>query len=304
MGKDRDKDKDEGDIELSTPIPPPLTDAAQSARITPPVLPPRDGIPQSLLRQRGDKGAGATRTWTTITWPPALETHMITARFYDGAVAMTTTLPAHSSVNGTFFPNYTLSINTTTTRSPPTTVLGLEPPPPYTSGVSPYSNADGSGSSGPSKATQIRTWALVVAGVVLVALVGGLMLRRYRRRIGRAKKQEPVRHFMTVGEDDGESDRGDGIGPGGLGGGGGGGAGSSHINVSGLDGPGTSSLGGGAGIGSSGLETLPDGSIALSNLGASSSQQSYNNPTSSNNVRERRNSQPVPRQLELDGKLR
>ena len=226
---------------------------------------------------------------------------MITARFYEGASVMTTTLPAHQSTN---FPNYTLPLNTTTTKSPPTTVLGMEPPPPYTSGVSPSSNAEGGpGSSGTSKAALIRTWALVVAGIVLVGLVGGFALRQYRRRIGRAKKQEPVRHFMTVGEDDGESDRGGGVG------GAGGVGGSSHISglshhpgsLDSLGGPGASI--GGTGIGA-GLETLPDGSIALSNLGASSSQQNYNNQNSGNNVRERRNSQPVPRQLELDGKLR
>ncbi|KAG0046345.1 hypothetical protein BGZ83_008487 [Gryganskiella cystojenkinii] len=228
-----------------------------------------------------------TRTHTTITWPPIKETHIITARLYDGAI---TSISAQQSMNVTLFPNYTLSITTTTTRPPPTTVVGLEPPPPYVSG-SPTNESDDPGTS---KATTIRTWALVVAGIVLLALVGGLLWRRYRMRIGRAKKQEPARHFVSVDEDDGESDRGRGHG---LGGGS-----HSRISISGLSG--VIDIGGtGGGTGGGTTETLPDGSIALSNLGGggggSSSQQNYNNQ-----VRERRNSQPVPRKLELDGKHR
>jgi hypothetical protein len=269
-------DKDSKDRTTTT------TFRSSQSVITPPALPPRNYDPNlydNINNQR------PTKTFTTITWPPLLETHIITARLYNGAIA---TISAHQTTNTALFPSYTL-INTTTTRPPPTTVIGLNPLPPYVSGVSPsssYSDDDGSNGSS-SKAALIRTWALVVAGIVLVALVGGLFVRRYRMRIGRAKKQEPVRHFMTVGEDDGESDRG---------------MGGSHISVSGLGAAGTID-GSGGGVGDAG-GTLPDGSIALSNMGGASSQQHYSSQSSSNNVRERRNSQPVPRQLELDGKLR
>jgi hypothetical protein len=92
------------------------------------------------------------------------------------------------------------------------------------------------------------------------------VLKRYRA--GRGKKQEPG-NFVSVGEDDGESERG--------------------------------VVGGGTGTG---------GGISLATLGHGQGQglgqgaQSQLNQTSNNNVRERRNSQPIPRSLDLDGPVR
>lgn len=100
--------------------------------------------------------------------------------------------------------------------------------------------------------------------VVILSIIGGLVLKRYRA--GREKKQEPG-NFVSVGEDDGESERG--------------------------------VVGSGTG-----------GSISLATLGHGQGQgqgqggQSELNQTGNNNVRERRNSQPIPRSLDLDGPLR
>lgn len=98
--------------------------------------------------------------------------------------------------------------------------------------------------------------------VVILLIIGGLALKRYRA--GREKKQEPG-NFVSVGEDDGETERG--------------------------------VVGGGSGTG---------GSISLATLGQGQGQgaQSQLNQANNNNVRERRNSQPIPRSLDLDGPMR
>ncbi|KAI8602854.1 hypothetical protein EDD21DRAFT_370712 [Dissophora ornata] len=195
-------------------------------------------------------------TITTISWPPASETHIITTVINGTTVS----IPAYQTANITLFPNNTIS--TTTTKPPPTTVFGVVPPPPYVSG-SPTSTASASG-DGASKAVLWRNWGLVIMAVVILAVIGGLTLRRYKS--GRAKKQEPG-SFAPVDEDDGESDRGR------------------------IGGTGTPS-------------TTPGGSsISLATLGGHHHHHHHHQSqvaSSNSNVRERRNSQPIPRALDLD----
>ncbi|KAI1314340.1 hypothetical protein EDD11_002281 [Mortierella claussenii] len=202
-------------------------------------------------------------TITTIIWPPPLETHSVTA-IVNGTII---TIPAYQTANVTIFPNYTHTTTTTTTKPPPTTVIGVNPPPPYVSG-SPTSTVSTPDDGSDSKAVLWRNWGLVVLGVVILAVVGGLILRRYRS--GRTKKQEPG-NFTPVGEDDEESEGRRGTG----------------------------------GNGSS--STIPGASsISLATLGGHqpplSSYHHHQNQTaaSNSNVRERRNSQPIPRALDLD----
>ncbi|KAF9932855.1 hypothetical protein FBU30_007186 [Linnemannia zychae] len=205
------------------------------------------------------------KTVTSIIWPPARETHNITVAI-NGII---TTLPASQSYNNTLFPTGSVNISTTTTKPPPTTVIGINPPPPYISG-SPTSTANSSG-DGSGKSTAWRNWGLVIMAAVILSIIGGLFLRRYRA--GRTKKQEPG-NFVSVGEDDNdENERG-------IGGGGGGG---------------TSSGTGG----SIGMVTLGQGQ----GQGQGTPSQ-INQASSLNNVRERRNSQPIPRALDLDGPRR
>lgn len=187
---------------------------------------------------------------TTITWPPVKETHIITT-FVNGSII---SIPAYQTANETMFTNATLSASTTT-KPPPTTVFGAQPPPPYVSG-SPTSTSSNKG-NGPSNAIVWRNLGLVILAVVILAVMGGFMLKRHRS--GQAKKQEP-RNFTQVGEDDGESERG------------------------GRTGDGDSS-------------NIPGGSsISLATLGPAAGTSSI--------VRERRNSQPIPRALDLGGNLR
>ncbi|KAF8928411.1 hypothetical protein BGZ47_001650 [Haplosporangium gracile] len=198
-------------------------------------------------------------TVTSIIWPPARETHIVTAAI-NGVI---TSIPASQTANITLFPP-NITTTTTTTKPPPTTVFGVNPPPPYVSG-SPTAIASSSG-DGSGKSTAWRNWGLVIMAAVILAIIGGLVLKRYRA--GREKKQEPG-NFVSVGEDDGENERG--------------------------------VVGGGSGTG---------GSISLATLGHGQGQgqgqgaQSQLNQTNNSNVRERRNSQPIPRSLDLDGPLR
>ncbi|KAK5798831.1 hypothetical protein F5H01DRAFT_358405 [Linnemannia elongata] len=197
-------------------------------------------------------------TVTSIVWPPVKETHIVTAAI-NGVI---TSIPASQTANITLFPS-NMTTTTTTTKPPPTTVFGVNPPPPYVSG-SPTavasSSADGNG-----KSTAWRNWGLVIMAAVILSIIGGLVLKRYRA--GREKKQEPG-NFVSVGEDDGESEQG---------------------------------VGGGSGTGGSvGFTTIGHGQ----GQGQGQGGQSQLNQTSNNNVRERRNSQPIPRSLDLDGPLR
>lgn len=113
----------------------------------------------------------------------------------------------------------------------------------------------------------------MVLGIVVLAAIGSVVLKRYRS--GQAKKQEP-RNFTQVGEDDGESERG-----------------RRTADGSTSDLPGT-----GAGGSSISLATLGGlhhpSQVAVAVAGSSVSS----------NVRERRNSQPIPRTLDLGGNLR
>ncbi|KAG0359484.1 hypothetical protein BG005_000712 [Podila minutissima] len=117
-----------------------------------------------------------------------------------------TGVPAYQTANVTLFPHY----NTTTTKAPATRVVGPDPPPPYDP------NQPSSSSTDQDKSVTLRNWGLIVMGLVILAIVGGVALRRYRS--GRTKKQEPG-NFMTVGEDDidlGGSMGGSGIGGSGI----------------------------------------------------------------------------------------
>ncbi|KAG9321682.1 hypothetical protein KVV02_002150 [Mortierella alpina] len=191
---------------------------------------------------------------TTITWPPSRETHIITA-IINGTW---TAIPAYQTANLTLFPNYIPY--STTTKPPPTTVIGARPPPPFASG-SPTSTASSSG-DGPLNAAQWRNWGLVILAVVVLAIIGGFTLRRYRK--GRPKKQEPG-NFVSVGEDDQEGTGGGGASPA----------------------PGASS-------------------ISLATLGGH--HHHHHHPSqvggTESNVRERRNSQPIPRVLDMDRTMR
>ncbi|KAF9417015.1 hypothetical protein BGZ94_010062 [Podila epigama] len=154
------------------------------------------------------------------------ETQLITA-IINGT---STLIPAYQTANITLFP-------TTTTKAPATTVTGIGPPPPF--GSSPSGNG---GSNEDSRSITLRNWGLVVLGLVVLAFIGVMALRRYRS--GRSKKQEPGT-FMTVGEDDLDHDEDDRIrgassGGGHAGGGGGGGGGGAGINLAILGGAGGS----------------------------------------------------------------
>ncbi|ORZ18330.1 hypothetical protein BCR41DRAFT_45389 [Lobosporangium transversale] len=190
-------------------------------------------------------------THTSITWPPATETHIVTT-VWNGSII---SIPAYQTANVTLFPGFTLT-TTTTTKPPPTTVIGANPPPPFGAPASAESDSE-DGSS--SRAVLWRNWTLVCLGVVILATVGGLALKRYRS--GWTKKQEPGT-FAPFDEDDG----------GGTGGGGG--------------------SGGGGGTSS----TIPGSAISLVTV----SGQNHQTVNSNNNVRERRNSQPIPRALDLE----
>lgn len=103
---------------------------------------------------------------------------------------------------------------------------------------------------------------------VILSIIGGLFLRRYRA--GRTKKQEPG-NFVSVDEDDGENEQGVGGGVSGTG-----------VSIS--------------------LATL--GHIHGHGQGQGQGVQSQLDHTRDNNVRERRNSQPIPRALDLDRPMR
>ncbi|KAF8977435.1 hypothetical protein BGZ46_007388 [Entomortierella lignicola] len=177
-------------------------------------------------------------------------------------------------INGTttFIPAYQTGnltlFPTTTTKPPLTTVFGALPPPPYVSG-SPTSTS--SPDNGSSTNTTLRNCGIVIASIVVLAFIAGLTYRRYRS--GRTKKQEP-RPFTPVGEDDGDSERGGHSGVGGVG----------------------------------GNSTIPGGSsISLTTLGGHHHLHHHHQSqvaASNSNVRERRNSQPIPRALDLEGNSR
>ncbi|KAG0011496.1 hypothetical protein BGZ81_002146, partial [Podila clonocystis] len=117
-----------------------------------------------------------------------------------------TGVPAYQTANVTLFPHY----NTTTTKAPATTVHGPIPLPPYDP------NHPSSSSADQDKSVTLRNWGLIIMGLIILAIIGGVALRRYRS--GRTKKQEPG-NFMTVGEDDNElggSMGGSGIGGSGM----------------------------------------------------------------------------------------
>ncbi|KAF9109698.1 hypothetical protein BGX27_007304 [Mortierella sp. AM989] len=147
-----------------------------------------------------------------------------------------------------------------------------KPPPTTVIGVvppPPYipgSSTSGSNPEDGSSDNTLRNWGLIISAVVVLAVIGGLALRHYKS--GRTKKQEPG-NFAPVGEDDGESERGGR---------------------------------GGSGVG--GASTIPGGSsISLATGGHHHHHQSQVTASNSN-VRERRNSQPIPKALDLEGSSR
>ncbi|KAG9064136.1 hypothetical protein KI688_003322 [Linnemannia hyalina] len=128
-------------------------------------------------------------TVTSIIWPPVKETHIVTAAI-NGVI---TSMPASQTANITLFPTGINMTSTTTTKPPPTTVFGVNPPPPYYSG-SPTAVASSSG-DGSGKSSAWRNWGLVIMAAVILSVIGGLVLKRYRA--GREKKQEPGNFTWT-----------------------------------------------------------------------------------------------------------
>ncbi|KAF9439308.1 hypothetical protein BGZ76_003838 [Entomortierella beljakovae] len=173
-------------------------------------------------------------------------------------------------INGTttFIPAYQTA-NVTLFPNFTTTTTTTKPPPTTVFGAAPpppYVSGAPTSTSNPDNGSSGNTIRdwALIVSSVVVLAAVGTVLLR-RYRSGRAKKQEPG-NFTPMGEDDGESEH----------------------------------------IGRNGSSVIPGSSISLATLGHHHHQNqataSANN--TSVNVRERRNSQPIPRALDLEGNCR